>query len=112
MTTCVMCEEAITTPVCPACLHKGVRQWLLEQSETRLADDVLDTTVRDIIGGSTDCIKCHSPMGVCAYCYTKDVFDVIKRRPSLVNDYLVYFNFDLEHMGWEQSARLITDDHY
>jgi hypothetical protein len=107
-----MCDDAITNPVCPACLHKGVRQWLLEQRELRLAAEVLDATVQDIVAGSTNCIKCRSPMAVCAYCYTKDIFDVIKRRPALVDNYLIYFNFDLEHLGWEQTARDIAEENY
>ncbi len=121
MTTCVMCDEAITNPVCPNCLHSGVRQWLIEQQELRLAQKVLDITQCNIKNdlhdldknehGNTLCIKCHSPMDVCTYCYTKDVFDVVKSKSSLVAEYLMFFNFDLEHLGWEQDARYIVSDY-
>jgi hypothetical protein len=119
MTTCVMCEETITNPVCPDCLHSGVRQWLVEQQETRLAQTVLDITIADVknlqhralVEDSTLCIKCNRSMNVCTYCYTKDVFDVIKSKPLLVAEYMMFFNFDLEHMGWEQDARNIVSDY-
>lgn len=102
---CVVCEEPITNPICPACLKEGVSQWLLEQGQYGLLGEV-DEMTRGVFAnsGSTFCIKCDSLMGLCAYCYTKEVFDIVKRHPRLVADYLVYFNFDLGHMGWEREA--------
>ena len=107
---CVMCEEAITNPICPACLQEGVQQWLKEQQQDTLVDEVGELT-RGIFAnhGSTFCIKCGSCMGLCAYCYTKEVFDVIKCCPTLITQYLEYFNYDLGHMGWEQDASAYID---
>jgi len=101
-----MCQEAITNPICPACLQEGVQQWLLEQRQDELADEVAELT-RGVFAntGTTFCIKCDSVMGLCAYCYTKEVFLLIKSRPRLVSQYLTYFNYDLEHLGWEREAR-------
>ena len=114
MATCVMCEETITNPVCPACVHKGIRQWLLEQQELHLATDVLEVTLCDSNVHALDnmeCIKCHNSMAICTYCYSKNVFDVIKSKPLLIAEYMMFFNFDLEHMGWEQDARNLIADY-
>ena len=110
-TTCVMCEETITTPICPACIQVGVEEWLLEQREDELANEISELT-RVVFAnhGDTFCIKCDSVMALCAYCYTKEVFQLIKERPRLVKQYLEYCNYDLEHLGWEQDARQYVDD--
>jgi hypothetical protein len=110
-TPCVMCEEPITNPICPACLQEGVRQWLLEQRQGQLAAEVRAlTSVIFANHGDVFCIKCDSAMALCAYCYTKEVFNVIKDHQHLVKQYLAYFNYDLQHLGWEQDARAYTDD--
>lgn len=109
-TKCVMCDEAITNPICPGCLQEGVQQWLMEQGETALADEVSELTRGNFANwGETACIKCDNLMSLCAYCYTKEVFHVVSRHPRLVSSYLTYFNFDLEHLGWEQDARAYID---
>lgn len=107
---CVMCEETITNPICPACLQEGVQQWLLEQGQAQLADDVNELT-RGVFANNGDafCIKCDSVMSLCAYCYTKEVFNLVKEHPRLVRHYLDYFNYDLGHMGWEQDALAYID---
>ncbi|MDD9953893.1 MAG: hypothetical protein OXR66_06170 [Candidatus Woesearchaeota archaeon] len=99
---CVVCEEVITNPVCPCCLHEGVGQWLSERGQTKIATQVEwvpHTT------GDTHCIKCDQGMGICSYCYMGEMFDVVKQQPALIKEFLTFFNFDLEHLGWEQEAR-------
>jgi hypothetical protein len=103
---CVMCDEPITNPICPACLQEGVQQWLLEQGQDALVLEVQELTRGTFANiGLTFCIKCDSVMSLCAYCYTKEVFSIVKEHPRLVENYLEYFNYDLEHLGWEQDAR-------
>jgi uncharacterized protein YozE (UPF0346 family) len=105
-----MCQEVITNPLCPGCLQEGVQQWLVEQRQNQLTDEVSELT-RSVFAnsGSTFCIKCDSCMELCVYCYTKEVFHLIKRCPELIAQYLEYFNYDLEHLGWEQEARAYID---
>jgi hypothetical protein len=110
MTECILCEEAITNPICPACLQEGVQQWLFEQGEEKLVDEVNEVT-RGVFAnnGDTYCIKCDSSMALCAYCYTQSIFNIIKEHPKLLRQYVEYFNYDLGHMGWEQDAELYLD---
>jgi hypothetical protein len=104
---CVVCNEPITNP---GCLQEGVQQWLREQRQDELADEVSELT-RNVFAnhGSMFCIKCDSAMSLCTYCYSKEIFDLVKQRPRLVAQYLTYFNFDLDHLGWEQEARSIVE---
>jgi len=107
---CVLCDEAITNPICPACIREGVRQWLLEERQDDLVpevDEVTRTVFRN--AGDTHCIKCKNLMSTCAYCYTEEIFHLIKRNPSLLEKYLTYFNFDLGHLGWELEARRVME---
>ena len=108
---CVMCEEIITNPVCPGCIQEGVQQWLWEQRQDELANNVGELT-RNVFAnhGDTFCIKCDSAMSLCAYCYTGSVFGLICHNPRLVQQYLDYFNYDLLHLGWEREARSQLED--
>lgn len=110
--TCTLCEEPITNPICPCCVREGIRQWLHEENQEQLIPSV-DEATRNIFrnDGTTDCIKCHSLMSVCVYCYTKEIFHLVKHDPKLLLRYLTYFNYDLGHLGWQREAEqlLVTE---
>ena len=101
---CVLCEEVITNPLCPCCLNEEAQQWLKEQGQDALANETHWISSGLVQNGSTNCIKCKNPMAVCTYCTTQDMMHVVKHNKRLLEQYLVYFNFDLGHMGWEQEA--------
>jgi len=82
-----------------------MEQWLLEQRQDDIVDTLKVLTAGIASAGNTRCIKCGDTMDVCAYCYTNDVLHLVKHDPLLLEQYLMYFNYDLEHMGWEQEAR-------
>ena len=107
---CTDCEEEITNPLCPSCVHDGVRQWLLEAGETRLAHDARAISSGLDADGEVTCVHCGVSMRVCAYCVTKEFFHLVARKPALVPEYLALFNFDLEHLGWERDARAYIDE--
>lgn len=105
---CVECEEPITNPLCPTCLAEGVEQWAHEEGNMILVREVRKLSAGFVPRGEVTCIKCRAPMDVCAYCYTKSVFALVREYPALLAHYLVYFNFDLEHLGWERDARALS----
>jgi len=107
---CTDCNEEITNPLCPACVYAGVRQWLLERGETRLAQDTRAVASGMGASGDVACVHCGAPMRLCAYCVTKEFFHLVARKPGLVREYLALFNFDLEHLGWERDARAYIDE--
>lgn len=106
---CVECEEVITNPLCAACVGEGVQQWLGDERNEALSCAACLAT--GDCGGETACVRCGQPMGVCTYCVTKGIFEVVKSHPLLLSRYLAYFNFDLGHMGWEREAREILTMH-
>lgn len=101
---CVLCEEVITNPLCPCCLNEEAQQWLMEQGYAALADETHWIASSLVQNGNVRCIKCQNPMAVCTYCTTQDLMHVVKRNKDLLKQYLVYFNYDLAHLGWEQDA--------
>lgn len=107
---CIACEEVITNPLCPCCLHDEMRQWLVEESAERIADVLKAFTASIVQSGETHCIKCFRAMSVCTYCYTRDVLDLVRHDKHLLSQYLTYFNFDLGHLGWEQEARAYLEE--
>ncbi len=107
---CALCDEVITNPLCPCCLHEEVRQWLLEEGHERLAAALDAITSSLVKGGQTRCLMCSGPMGVCAYCYTRDVLELVRHDKRLLERNIEYFNFDLGHLGWEREARAYLDE--
>ncbi len=88
----------------------GVRQWLLERGEIRLAREARQIASGLDVPGDIGCLRCGVSMRVCAYCVTKELFHLVAKKPVLVAEYLALFNFDLEHLGWERDARAYLDE--
>jgi len=106
MHLCVECEEAITNPVCPECLAEGIAAWAGEHAGPAVATAVFNVTESLAYRmGSTNCIKCRTPMGLCTYCYTNALIDVLKSHPVLLAQFLYFFSFDLEKQGYERDLQ-------
>lgn len=101
---CTVCGEVITNPLSAARLHEGVTDWLRDEGREDLVE-VTRPAPDFAIESDTTCIKSGRPMSLCTYCYTGDVMALIREDPKLLERFLTYFNFDLEHLGWEQEAR-------
>ena len=88
---CVECDEIITNPLCPQCL---VQEMVVQIGEH---DCSLARKIKSInISGDTICISCHQPMGICAYCCSKDVYEyLVEKKPSLAKEFLNRFDFEL-----------------
>jgi len=97
--TCVVCQEAITNPICPDCLHKEIEQWLLDKNKS------LVPKLRSYTGifnsfrhEGTGCVICGSDMKVCAHCYCSDIYELINEelREADAEEFLFSFNFELD----------------
>lgn len=96
---CFICNEAVTNPICPECLHIEVRHWLMEEKEQAMQD--VDG-IKQLFSGAeleiASCIFCGNSMPVCAHCYSKEVKEYLEtEHPELVSDFIQLFNFHL-HM--------------
>ena len=88
---CVDCEDIITQPICSCCLSNQMKVMVSELDPSLVSD--IDSAN---IPGGTHCIRCSSEMGLCAHCYSKDVYYQIKSKNSEVAElFLARFDFGL-----------------
>jgi hypothetical protein len=89
--SCVVCDHEITNPICPDCLAARMRTWL-QEVEPSLVGEVDGFE----LAGEVNCISCGNAMGICAHCFSKDVYEQIKVRDETVaEEFLSRFDFDL-----------------
>lgn len=87
---CIACSQSITNPLCPECLAEEIREWLKEKVPS-LAKEIITPKFTS----GTKCIRCGSPMGICAHCYVSDIYTQLwEITPILANDFLETFNFE------------------
>jgi len=93
ITQCVICQEAITNPICPACLAKEIKVWLNEV-KPEWTDKIVEP-FEDRYG--TRCISCGKGMSICAHCYSKDVYEfLLEEDHELAKQFLEHFNYDID----------------
>ena len=94
---CVICQEAITNPICPECLHREVEHWLADTmpslvGKVREYTEIFDTYRHDV----TKCVICGRNMTVCAHCFCKDIYELLEKElGGMAENFLFSFNFDL-----------------
>ena len=88
---CVECDDIITNPVCPNCLAAQMMVMIGEY------DHKLVEYIKGIsIDGNTTCIICNQRMGLCAYCFSKDIYEFIKdKNQKIGQEFLQRFDFEL-----------------
>jgi protein-disulfide isomerase len=112
---CDVCSEAITNPICPVCLSRGVDAWLKRYPglKTKILPK-LKKHFRDIEKrtlDSTQCIRCNDyRTSVCPYCFTERVLTELKNSgadKSVLSEFFEFFNFDMEHTGYSKEAEML-----
>ncbi|MEM4756217.1 MAG: hypothetical protein QW594_03725 [Candidatus Woesearchaeota archaeon] len=97
---CLDCGQAITTPLCPACIAEQMRAWHADftlgnsthssSTLSKLFDEPFVTS------GGGKCIKCNASFGLCSHCFTKALMiEVFNEKPQLISSYLDTFNYEL-----------------
>ena len=109
MGACVICGDHITNPLSPQRLQLQMQVWLAQTSPQLIAPVVKRATelVTPLKHANDRCIITGKAMNVCAYCFTEHVYNwlVETNQPQeLVSEYLTYFNFDGEKLGYWQDA--------
>ena len=88
---CAECDEIITNPICSDCLAQNMRV-MVGQFDPTLAEDITGFDIE----GDTQCIRCGRSMGLCAHCFSKDIYFFLEeKKSSLAEDFLANFDFDL-----------------
>ena len=94
---CVVCQEAITNPICPECLQREIEHWLADTmpslvGEIRGCEGIADTYSHDV----TECVICGKNMAVCAHCFCKDIYELLEQQlGGMAEEFLFTFNFEL-----------------
>ena len=93
---CIICDEAVTNPICVECLGREMEVWLSE-TNPKLIKDVKDIVrYYELMNPISKCVLCGKDMGVCRHCFTKEVFDLIKQHsPKLEEEFIRQFNYEL-----------------
>ncbi|MDO9581027.1 MAG: hypothetical protein Q7J06_10765, partial [Bacteroidales bacterium] len=88
---CVECDDIITNPICPHCLAKKMRL-VVGEVNPKLAEKITGVD----IDGETNCLFCHKPMGLCAHCFSKDVYEMlVANNYTEDKDFMAKFDFFL-----------------
>ncbi|HLD33912.1 MAG TPA: hypothetical protein VJB66_04245 [Candidatus Nanoarchaeia archaeon] len=90
-TSCVVCDEIITNPICPDCLAPKMRSWVSESNQ-KLAKEIDGFSM----GGDVNCLFCGEGMSICAHCFSRDVYEQIALHDKkLAREFMARFDFEL-----------------
>ena len=92
---CVECDEIISNPICSECLAKKMRM-VIGQHNPRLATEIMGIK----IPGETKCLFCKEEMGLCAYCFSKDVYEDLREKDPEIAE-MFWSRFDWGTRGDE-----------
>lgn len=88
---CMECDEIVTNPICSECLAKSMRIAVGETSP-KLSNLIQGFSTM----GETTCIFCRKAVGLCAHCFSKDVYELLQgKNPSLAKVFRSEFDFEL-----------------
>ena len=96
---CIVCNEAITNPICPECLRKEMQYWVFDKNPllAGLFENKINFRTESYEEG-TVCIFCGRKMNMCAHCFCSDALELIKDKSyELGKEFEEQFNFELKN---------------
>ncbi|HLC81780.1 MAG TPA: hypothetical protein VJH68_03915 [Candidatus Nanoarchaeia archaeon] len=88
---CVGCDDVITNPVCSDCLATQMAV-MVGEYDPDLARHISGVKIQ----GDTFCIQCGQKMGLCAHCFSLDIYHFLRERNErLGKEFLQRFDFEL-----------------
>lgn len=92
---CVICNEAITNPLCVDCLEEEMTSWIadFDSDQVKNIEEMKEIFPKHKTT-EVKCILCKRNMDVCPHCYSKEILNTVK-TPILTNTFIETFNFDL-----------------
>jgi len=90
---CIECDEAISNPICTECLARRMRE-VVGESNLKLARSIKGIPTQ----GGTSCIFCGKEVGVCAHCFSRDVYEFLQEKNQrLAKLFQSQFDFNLRN---------------
>jgi hypothetical protein len=76
---CVLCDEAITNPLCLRCMEKEVSSWVVDIDPMLLCElKEITSSFRGYTKSTDHCVMCGKHLTVCSHCYYTEVKDILK----------------------------------
>jgi len=93
---CVLCDEAISNPICMECLTNEMKEWLNEERPALINEVSSMPSIYSEMQPVSTCILCKNSIPVCTHCFTKEIFGIIHQKaPDLEEDFDRQFNYQL-----------------
>lgn len=95
---CLICNEAISNPICMHCLEKEMLCWVADKNNDMQKTVKMSTQAFYNPKISTvRCILCNRRIDVCPHCYSKEVaVSIFDEDQSLAEEFIDAFDFDLK----------------
>jgi hypothetical protein len=88
---CVQCDEAITNPICSDCLSHRMKL-TIGLRDKKLAAEVCGFEFE----GETTCLSCGKHMGLCAHCFSRDIYELLEEKKyPYIEEFVSNFDFEL-----------------
>jgi len=87
MNNCSICDEPITNPICPKCIARSLRIWLMHNNPGLI--EIIDAKLNVFMGlnsldSDVNCIKCGEEMSICMYCFIESIYADIKESNDVI----------------------------
>lgn len=97
---CIICDEAITNPICPECLEKQILHWVGEKKPSLVPIlRGIGRSMNTFNHENTSCIICRLNMNICAHCYCSEIYTWLEENEyeELAEEFLEHFNFEINY---------------
>jgi len=97
---CVLCDEAITNPICLDCLQRSMEQWALGIKPGIVQDIKMKSFIfKAYDHEGTTCVVCGNNINICAHCFCKDIYEwLLEKHPETAESFLVSFNYEIRSL--------------
>lgn len=98
-TSCWVCGDVITNPVCTECMEREVEDWLVLKNPALIPSvRVLSKIADKKEHSTTSCLFCGKMIDTCIYCFIQDVLELLQHsNPELVDGFLENFSYEAEY---------------
>jgi len=96
---CPLCRDIIDNPICVDCLEKEVEEWLSSKGFKYIK--ILRKSMPymphiEYEDSSLRCIKCGNSVDICAFCFMKEVKEIVEEEmPELSEEFNEFFGLSL-----------------
>ena len=94
-TSCLVCGEVITNPVCTECLANEIEDLLFSKNPNLIPHiKLLSRIVEPREENLTTCIFCGEKIDTCMFCFVQDILELLQNScPELIDSFLEHFSY-------------------